>query len=758
MQQFLRTARRELWIPGAVLLIFFGLGYGLWLGPTHIVIHDTLHLYEIFQYTYAQLSQTGALPQWVPYINYGVPNYLNDVDYAAPFDIPAMWLAAQAHLHDTWRLFRLALFADVAAFTIGFYLLAREYAARLPAGIATAAITWTLVVQMNSSFNVQLVEFMPLVILFLLRWARSSDPSEILYAIQAATLGVWRQWYFAIAFAYLYIGVTVVFALTYRPQIKWPRGPRFWLLAAVTLVLLIATAYPLYTAILGLEFDASARDPVTLRISLYTFLTYGNGGFARTLELLTAVPWRNTDSLFYLGSLSFAFIIYAVWRLRSRDAVALFILSAGTLIFCWGLLSPVAALSFYLPGMGVVRHTGLMYAVPRLFGALLATLGIAHFLSRDGSKAITSGDAARADIVQICDWSVTAAAIIFVFFFFIYRWNFGSSGTDRPRMQVATIGLALSVLAGFAMMRVLTVNVRANWLVPSFVVVLLIQAGAYQAYYGYDLFQRVWSMPREIKAPVPRAFEESRVADPLTRTNPDWYRGLFNQPAAYIEMAPVLNFDACVPFTTVYYATTGVAELIRQALGQDQSIANIAAYFKQHPDDPLFKTLGCGVSKLQWVDAQAAEPLPPGQPWPQECIRELTCLEDQRSGRRLILKPPNGGPPDAKTAAEAGITVKYFDYNTLALAVTRPAAGWLIYTDAYHPFWHAEIDGQAAPIEVANFAFKALKLDAGTHEIVFAFGSRLRSASYWLSAILATTLFLFQLWRAIRECGRQPEI
>jgi hypothetical protein len=752
MQQFLRTALRELWIPGTVLLIFFGLGYGLWLGPTHIVIHDTLHLYEIFQYTYAQLRQTGALPQWLPYINYGMPGYLNDIEFPAPFHIPAMWLAIKAQVQDTWRLYRLLLFADIAVFTTGYYLLAREYVTRLPAGIATAAITWTIVVQMNSSFTVQLFEFTPLVILFLRRWARNSDPVALLFAILAAALGSWRQMYFMVAFSYLYVVVAIVFVLFYQPKIGWPRGLKFWSLAALTVLLLGIMAYLSYTAVEGMAFDPPGRDPSTLRNDLHTFLTYGNGGFAKTLELLTAVPWRNTDALFYLGSLGLIFLLYGAWRVRSDDSGALLVLFAATLVFCWGLASPLAALSFYLPGMSVVRHTGLMYAVPRLFGALLAALGIAHFLQRLDDKP-ASGEAARADIVQLCDWSITAAVIALLFFFFIYKWNFGMSGTDRPHIQAATIGLALSVLAGLALMRLLTIHAKTRWLVPAFVMVLLAQAGAYQAFYGYDLFQRVWSMPREIKDPTPRPFEETRVADPTTRTNPDWYRGMYNQPAAYLEMAPVLNFDACVPITTTYYSTAGVAELIHRTLGADKSLANIAAYFKAHPDDPLFKTLGCGVSKLQWVDAQVAQPIAPDQPWPQGCGREQMCLESPHGGQRLTLNLPGGGPPDAKTAAENGIVVMHFTFNKLVLTVTRPDGGWLIYADAHHPFWRAEIDGEAAPIWISNFAFKALKLDPGRHEIVFSFGDWLRDRLYWLFAFVGTAVMLFQFWLVLWTRG-----
>ena len=44
--------------------------------------------------------------------------------------------------------------------------------------------------------------------------------------------------------------------------------------------------------------------------------------------------------------------------------------------------------------------------------------------------------------------------------------------------------------------------------------------------------------------------------------------------------------------------------------------------------------------------------------------------------------------------------------------------------DAYYPGWRATVDGRAADIERANYAFRAIALEAGAHEVVLVYRPR----------------------------------
>jgi uncharacterized membrane protein YfhO len=57
--------------------------------------------------------------------------------------------------------------------------------------------------------------------------------------------------------------------------------------------------------------------------------------------------------------------------------------------------------------------------------------------------------------------------------------------------------------------------------------------------------------------------------------------------------------------------------------------------------------------------------------------------------------------------------------NAVTIRAASPVGGYLILSDVYYPGWVALVDGTATPIELANTAFRAVKLTAGDHTIEF---------------------------------------
>lgn len=55
---------------------------------------------------------------------------------------------------------------------------------------------------------------------------------------------------------------------------------------------------------------------------------------------------------------------------------------------------------------------------------------------------------------------------------------------------------------------------------------------------------------------------------------------------------------------------------------------------------------------------------------------------------------------------------------------------WLVYIDNYHPGWRATVNGRETPVERANIAFKAVKLDQGKNEIRFVFAGNHNTGLY----------------------------
>jgi uncharacterized membrane protein YfhO len=72
--------------------------------------------------------------------------------------------------------------------------------------------------------------------------------------------------------------------------------------------------------------------------------------------------------------------------------------------------------------------------------------------------------------------------------------------------------------------------------------------------------------------------------------------------------------------------------------------------------------------------------------------------------------------PSARILSDTGTEVR--------VAVSPSAPGYLVLTDAFYPGWTARVDGQERPILLANYFYRAVAVEPGDREVVFAYRSR----------------------------------
>lgn len=116
--------------------------------------------------------------------------------------------------------------------------------------------------------------------------------------------------------------------------------------------------------------------------------------------------------------------------------------------------------------------------------------------------------------------------------------------------------------------------------------------------------------------------------------------------------------------------------------------------------------------------------------------------------RAVLAEPPAGlpppGPPHGPVAAER-IRV---DGPSLEAKVIAPRDGLAVILEPYYPGWTATLDGKPVPILRADFAFQAVPVPAGTHEL------RLTYRNRWVgigAAVSAATLALLLAALAVRS-------
>jgi hypothetical protein len=70
---------------------------------------------------------------------------------------------------------------------------------------------------------------------------------------------------------------------------------------------------------------------------------------------------------------------------------------------------------------------------------------------------------------------------------------------------------------------------------------------------------------------------------------------------------------------------------------------------------------------------------------------------------------------------QGSIAFRVYGLNEIEIAVQTTAPAYLVLSDVYYPGWQASVDGRAAPLYRANYAFRAIRVDPGEHQVRLSF-------------------------------------
>jgi hypothetical protein len=119
----------------------------------------------------------------------------------------------------------------------------------------------------------------------------------------------------------------------------------------------------------------------------------------------------------------------------------------------------------------------------------------------------------------------------------------------------------------------------------------------------------------------------------------------------------------------------------------------------------------------------------------------------------VVLEGYSGGAKRDGCSAAGMSTVEYLadDASQVRLKVSAPCGGFLVLADLFYPGWEASVDGTSTQIYKANYAFRAVAVEAGTHEIVFAYRPWSLRLGVPLALLTAFGLLIFFSARAFRS-------
>jgi len=129
----------------------------------------------------------------------------------------------------------------------------------------------------------------------------------------------------------------------------------------------------------------------------------------------------------------------------------------------------------------------------------------------------------------------------------------------------------------------------------------------------------------------------------------------------------------------------------------------------------------------------------PGHDAAWEAVR----ADDFDPANRVILE----GGQSLDNRPESSLAILQYDIETVTVSVDTDQPGYLVLADAHYPGWQATVNGQPAPIERANYAYRAVYVPAGRHTVQFVFDPAIWKVGLAVSGITLLILLGWAVWR-----------
>jgi len=700
-------------------------------------VHETLTVFQGFHYFYSNVFHVGELPRWCVYGTYGTPSALWQLLYLTPASYAAMAVGRLLRMQNVLAVFDLSLFIEQVILLVGVYKLSRLlYARRHTAYLVCIGAMGSAVWYSQVWWNFRIAYTLPLMLYFLISFFTRRRP--------------WYLWLTGMTFVVSLLGNLTCFAVVWllvlgavAAVLTWKDASAWRSLGSLSTGNLVSLAAFLglgaaYLAFLhyahqNIQVGFLGRDPSAAPTPLETCFTQAEPPDALTLFRLFLFGWPlrehaagALENTVYVGLLPLPLAVYALVKVRKASFLAL-VGAAGLLLW----VARSGGLSETLsdvPGLSVLVRHGAVYGVASLLILLCAGFGMEQFLKEGTLRQALAGAAATLFLADCFVDKYVMSSL---------EWTFNLRSTDWWNDVgwfwgfLVRLGAyaALGVCTGLGLVvgRAILGRAKAGD-VPSRGTGRRLAAGALVAVYALDLM----SFRAVVAATAPRVAAQawgedyaaySDAVGPGTLPFPSRRIGIprSGRPSHALHVTwwlqepdrvaeSIYGFAQYDPWASYPYLS--VWSVGPRRLFESRG--------RKPEKDPAFaRILACDESKFRLlsnptcVDSLARA---------RELVKKTQALD-----QRLILR---GVPPDLRPAGpvdgegESG-TVHLVrgtaNEVTLEAQVVTDAPTWLVYADAFHPGWRAEVNGREVTIAEAYLAFKAVPVKKGKNVVRFAF-------------------------------------
>ncbi len=742
-----------------------------------IVRHDALQ-YMTLQYYFLNHSiVSGDVPLWLPFMMQGSSS-------------PSWWFCFQGSLLQHalllagtllpkipfLTLFYSGFFVDTLLFLTGVWLLARRFFQSPQAVfVVTVSATGSLVWVMQPWFNFHFIFAVPMILHCLHslletgRWRYLALASSLFVLQLTCTLFYQAPVISLVIFLYFlfYAAFNLRDIREQWDSLRW--GPGFWGALVFSLILLVMVPVLAKTGTGGIvlhSFGRSAEGTAPLAHFLADAAVGPLGKDFRWLEFFLGVsPGR--DYTLYIGILTVFFSAIGFLNLRRRCAhfpvLALVMLAFG--------MGTWISTFFYFtwPLMRFFRYLDLTTCFVKLFLCFMAGLGFEYLFIRGQIRQM------RIRIPLALLWGLLGIFLIslkshphwveriFAEPFFpqvVLEPQFLFRGARRAGCIALAASAALFCLAGS---RPRPTNRSLKWLAALFLILHLLDLYSYKIHDALVKTNAPNPDSRELVRFQPLPYPPRR--SPLTAEGNLRMRLLYAlQPrdsTAHI-MQSFFFHDEPGSFYRATYWERPLDHLLKALSGQRLDDPNPPAGYDRstgvtfpNESPAALKIAGVQEDKIQFFSGAYFVS-------PQERLAEI--LRDRSFGGDLLFlaAPSTSDPLPGATGWTAHVPlstnqrlripyrVERFDSNQLELSLETPPSdpAWLYYSDVWHPFWKATVDGMPVPVLRAHLAYKAIPIKPGTRQVHF----RFHSPALFLERLLALNalfwLVLLIVWTA----------
>ena len=747
--------------------------------------HDGFQYYSLQYYFLNNRVMSGEIAQWMPFMNQGTVSNWWYASQAGILQNTLMLVGGVLDGINFLPIFHLGILFDEIILLVGTWCLSGLYYRAVSARFFTSAVVLGSCIWPSQLwFNFHFYYAIPLVLYWIHLFL---EQGKFRYAVLAANL-LGLQTMGNLAYFIPVEGFAIaVYLLTYfivaphqvQEQIHPLRRPWSWL---VVLAVMAVSFIPSYL-ILQIGTDQvvsydSGRNP-DKTTPFVAFLTYASNMSPRMWKEMIYGISPGLDYTLYIGYLPLALgLLGAICAPEKRrllplvPAVTLLLFSLGGLVsyFCY----------YSVPMMKYYRHLPLVSPLAKLFLCFVAGYGF---------EAV-----ARRNFRFRWLFPVAAAVLLFLAFHLFQMSANPLDAVSRiydlafPRMVIAQtlldplvvsrrmeISACWALFAGLTLLAVFRLKNRHRtvmWCALLFAVADVYHYKMDQLFsrtapvndvqFAMNAFQPMpYSKWRDMDYegnPRAAAFAASVAREPYGHFNwslhsfyfkdalgsafrvdywlyplDDFMRAYWRQPLRHPEIVP----EGLFPQVKLDFPTNHVACLKLAGLAVDKIQAFSEAY-RIETDEQMASMLSS-----------------------PDCRGDILFLspregDDEKTGLPLRWKDQKSLSANTRVAGE--YRVIQFDANNLVVGIDMPAAhpgrnAWLFYSDVWHPFWKATVNGRPVEVFKASLAYKAVLLDAGRNLVHFFFHS-------WLFSLLATLIgwnaFLWVsilFWLVIRQSG-----